>query len=289
LAVKCTLALIVLAAATATGAAAQECAKVTRAGSDVTMVAESSSVVSAVANTLAQQFDVLVSAEEPHYEFSGDFEDVSKANPAWSAGHPGKHYLVPRHHRIQLHFSVRPGGYPQDVVALLKQVVQKANEEMPFGYRLDIDGPFYTLVPTTTRNSAGRIVPAMPLLDRKVTIPPGTRSIAESADMMAKSLSAQTGLSVSCCQMIVAGKPWGMLVVPFEAHDEPARKVLERLTTLLAGTPEPQDYWLQGCSDGFCAISVYALWGNSCLRADHWDFRSGADTTKNTQREKSSR
>jgi hypothetical protein len=43
--------------------------------------------------------------------------------------------------------------------------VQNANEQTPFGYRLDIDGEFATLVPTTTRDAKGDLVRTTPLLD----------------------------------------------------------------------------------------------------------------------------
>jgi hypothetical protein len=55
-----------------------ECAKVTRSGDEVTMVADSIRVVDSLANTLAQTFGVVVSAEEPQYEFSGDGKKRAK-------------------------------------------------------------------------------------------------------------------------------------------------------------------------------------------------------------------
>jgi len=86
-----------------------------------------------------------------------------------------------------------------------------------------------------------------PLLDRRVTIPARTRSIAATAAFMADALSAQTGLRVSCCQSAVAGIPWGMAEVAFEANNEPARNVLTRLIAAAAPGQSDRVYWLQRC------------------------------------------
>jgi hypothetical protein len=243
-----------------------ECAKLTRSGNEITMVADSIRLVDSIANTLAQRFGVVVSAEEPQYQFSGDLQDVREADPDWSAQHPKAHYLVPKRRRMEIQFSVLPDGSPADLGDLLRKVLEKVKDQVPFGYRLDVDGDFASFVPTTTRNAEGGGVPATPLLDRRVTIALGSRRISENGKLLADSLSAQTGLRVSCCQSLVAGIPWGMPVVPFEAHDEPARKVLERLILLnqRSNWVSSRNYWLLRCDSGWCSIDVENVWGARC-------------------------
>jgi hypothetical protein len=85
------------------------------------------------------------------------------------------------------------------------------------------------------------------LLDRHITIPAGTRTIAATAELMADALSAQTGLRVSCCQASVGGLLWGLAEVFFEAQDEFARSVLKRLVSAAAVNQPNIDYWLQRC------------------------------------------
>jgi hypothetical protein len=254
--------LVVAIAASASGQTT-ECAKVTRCGDEVTMVALSIRVVDSVANTLAQRFGVVVSAEEPQYQFSGDLQDVREADPDWSAQHPKAHYLVPKRRRIEIRFSVLPDGSPSDVGDLLRQILEKVNGQVPFGYRLDVDGEFFSFVPTTTRNADGVVVPAIALLDKRVTIPLGNRRISESAKLMADSLAAQTGLRVSRCQALVAGIPWGMPVAPFEAHDETARSALERLILLnqQSNKVSSRNYWLLRCDSGWCSMNVESVRG----------------------------
>ena len=257
---------ILLAVSTWGMAQTDECAKVEKTGESVTVVADSIRPVDSIANTLAQRFGIVVSAEEPQYQFSEELEDVSKADPRWSAEHPNVHYQVPKRRHIELRFPLSPSGTLLDPTAALRQVVEKANQQTPFGYRLDVDGEFFTFVPTTTRNSSGSVVPAIPLLDRKVTIPSGTRRINEHAKMMADSLSTQTGLRVGCCQTAIAGIPWGMAIVTFEAHDEPARKVLERLIRLNqeSSRVSSRNNWMLRCDHEWCFINLSNVLGAGC-------------------------
>jgi hypothetical protein len=248
-------------AASASGQTTQ-CAKVTRSGDEVTMIADSIRVVDSIATTLAQRFGVLVNAEEPQYQFSGDLQDITEADPDWSAQHPKVHYLVPKRRHIEIHFSILRDGSPRDVEGLMQQVLEKANQQTPFRYRLEDDGEFFSFVPTATRDANGSVVAAMPLLDRRVTIPLGNRRVSESAKLMADSLSAQTGLRVSCCQGMVGGIPWGTSSVPFGAYNETARNVLERLLRLESSPP--RDYWLLRCDSGWCLINVQGVWGARC-------------------------
>ena len=250
--------LMVAIAASALGQTS-ECAKVTRSGDEVTMIADSIRVVDSIATTLAQRFGVLVNAEEPQYQFSGDLQDIPEADPGWSAQHPKVHYRVPERRHMEIRFSILRDGSPSDVEGLMQQVLEKANQQTPFRYRLDVDGEFFSFAPTATRDANGIVVAAMPLLDRRITIPLGDRRISESAKLMADSLSAQTGLRVSCCQGIVASIPWGHSSAPFEAHNETARNVLERLLRLELSPP--RDYWLLRCDSGWCSSNVQSLWG----------------------------
>lgn len=64
---------------------------------------------------------------------------------------------------------------------------------------------------------------------------------------MTDALSAQTGLRVSCRQAGVAGIPWGLAEIFFEANDESARSVLKRLFIAAATNQPDRDYWLQRC------------------------------------------
>ena len=244
-----------LMCSTLAGAQRSDCASVSKAGDEVTLTAESWDPVVAIGRTLADRYGIRVSVESPKWAFPGDTEDVAVADPAYSAQHGNIHYRVMKRHVLQVRFLASGNASPNNIPALLRQVIDAANKEMPYAYRLDANGNDYALVPTKTRNAAGELEDVQPLLDRHVSIPPGTRRIAEHAKLMADQLSQQTGLHVSCCQLFVGGGvPWGMAEVAFEADDKPAREVLQALIRAeeQANSEAPSrhaasDHWTVGC------------------------------------------
>lgn len=251
-----------------------ECASVTGNEDAVTLRAESWDPVLNIGRTLGDRYGISVSVEAPKWAFPGDTEDVAVADPAFSEQHNNIHYPVMKRHAVEVRFSTWGNGHPGNTAGLLRQVADAANKEMPYGYRLDVSGSDYALVPTTTRNSNGDLEDVLPLLDRNVTIPLATRSIAEHAKLMADELSKQTGLHVGCCQALVAGAPWGMAQIRFEADNKPAREVLKWLivserqaNSQSTATHPDYDHWVVRC-DGtgapWCFIEVEAKFSARC-------------------------
>ena len=234
-----------LASGSAALAQSPEAGRIERNGSQATLIVESPRPLDSAAITIAEQFGIAVSTEDPPYVYPDDLKDVTAE--AARVPSPLRRVFVPKGGRLEVQFTSRPDGSPDDINGLLQTLIDKANAQFPFAYRLDAEGDSLTVVPTHTRDVLSRPVEITPLLDRRVTIPPGTRAIAESANLMAAELSAQTGLLVSCCQAFVAGVAWGIMKVAFEAHDESARSVLKRLIAAsLEGRPNPY-YYLQRC------------------------------------------
>jgi hypothetical protein len=251
-----------------------ECASATENGDEVTLRAESWDPVLNIGRTLADRYGISVSVEAPKWAFPGDTEDVAVADPAFSEQHNNIHYDVMKRHAIEVRFSTSGNKHPDEVARLLGQLAYAANSEMPYGYRFDVSGGDYALVPTRTRNSNGDLEDVLPLLDRNVTIPLGTRSIAEHAHLMADELSKLTGLHIGCCQALVAGVPWGMAKVKFEADNKPAREVLkwlivtEQQANSQASSVHPEyDHWVVRC-DGtgapWCFIQVEGKFSARC-------------------------
>jgi hypothetical protein len=222
-----------------------ELGRVERNGDQAALIVEGPRPVDSAASTLAREFGIRVNVEDPAYIFRDDVKDVTATVSA--DAQISRPVLIPKGGNLELRFALGSGGMPADVEALLRSLVDAANAHFPFQYRLDADGNWFSIVPTHTRDQLGNSVATLPLLDRHVTITPGIRPIMESASLMADALSAQTGLRVSCCQAAVAGIPWGLAAVFFEAKDEPARSVLKRLFTAAATNQPDRDYWLQRC------------------------------------------
>lgn len=251
-----------------------ECASVTENGDEVTIRAKSWDPVLNIGRTLAGRYGINVSVEAPKWAFPRDAEDVAVADREFSEQHDNAHYDIMKRHSVEVRFSISGNRHPDDVARLLRQVADAANKEMPYGYRLDDSVGDYALVSTRTRNSNGELEDVLPLLDRNVTIPQGTRRIAEHAKLMADELSRQTGLHVGCCQMFVAGVPWGTAQVSFEANNQPARQVLKWLMTAeqkanseSSATHPDYDHWVVRC-DGtgapWCFIEVEARYSVRC-------------------------
>jgi len=240
-------------------AAAQspEAGRVERNGSRATLTVDGPRPLDSAAITLAERFRIPVSVEDPPYIYKDDIKDVT--DEVSRTPNPARRVLVPKGGRLEVEFAVRADGSPEDVRLLLQSLVAQANTRFPFAYRLDAEGDSFTLVPTHSRDQLGRVVAITPLLDRRVTIPPGTRAIHESATLMAAALASQTGLRVSCCQSLVGGIPWGLEKAAFEARDEPARSVLKRLIAASLQGRENGYYWLHRCDplpSAWCFINL---------------------------------
>ena len=251
-----------------------ECASVTENGDEVTIRAKSWDPVFNIGRTLADRYGISVSVEAPKWAFPSDTEDVAVADPEFSEQHNNIHYDVMKRHTVEVRFSTSGNRHPDDVAQLLRQVADAANKEMPYGYRLYASDGDYALVPTSTRNSNGDLEDVLPLLDRNVTIPSGTRSIAEHAKLMADELSKQTGLHVGCCQQLVAGVPWGTAQISFGADNKPARQILKQLMVVeqkanseSSATHPYYDHWAVRC-DGtgvpWCFIEVESRYSARC-------------------------
>jgi hypothetical protein len=217
-------------------------ASIERDGDVSTLSVNTFRPLDAVATILESQFGIAVGAEDPFFQYKADMMDISVEIPKLRAG-----TFIPARWKFEVRFQVNPDGSPRDIRDLLKSIVTSANTRSQFGYRLDENGDAFSFVATRTHDAQGRSIAVTPLLDRLVTIPSGVRRINESASLVAKELSKQTGLQVSCCQSVIAGVPWGMEEVAFAANAEPARLILMRLGL---------NHWHARCDATICVIDM---------------------------------
>jgi hypothetical protein len=234
-----------------------ELGRIERNGTEAILIVDGGRPVDSAASTLAEAYGIRINVEDPVYIFKDDIEDVTATV---AKGPIGNHrVLVPKGGRLEVRFSLNADGKPVDAAGVVRSLVEAANARFPFQYRLDVDGNWFTIVPTRTRDQFGQSIPAIPLMDRRVTIVAGVRPIWESAKFMADALSVQTGLQVSCCQAFVAGVPWGLGQALFSANDQSARSALKWLITTARGNQPAAEYWLQRCDplpSGWCFINL---------------------------------
>lgn len=214
-----------------------------RTGNHVMVSSDAPRPLHAIATVLNREFGWSISVEDPIWSFDGDLRDASVDSARLRPG-----TLVPRGGHLQFEFKVTNPA--QDGAGVMMALLEAANEQLPFVYRLDKDGENFRFVPVRIRNDQGRLSDAVPLLDRLVTIPYGRRPIHEVASLMAQDLSRQTGLKVSCCQSVVAGYPWGMNSITYGAEQIRARDVLKHLTA-----PQGElSRWMSRCDRHFCFV-----------------------------------
>ena len=92
-------------------------ATVERVGDFSTLSVNTFRPLDAVATTLELKFGIVVSAEDPFFQFSGDLEDVSVRNPEMRSG-----ALVPASWGFDVRFPVKPDGSPQDPLGMLRSM-----------------------------------------------------------------------------------------------------------------------------------------------------------------------
>ena len=224
-----------------------EAARVEQHGSDVRVVADSARPLDAISIALADRFGISISVEDPIWLYPGDLRDAAMENPRLRKG-----VLVPRGGLLDFGFTVGAGGSIEDVQAVMQSLLDAVNRELSLRYRLDVEKDRFTFVPIRIRDASGVMTDVVPLLDRHVTIPYATRTVAQAAVLMAEDLSKQTGLRVGCCQAFVAGIPWGMKEIEFGVENRPAREVLKHLIQ----SEGDRHRWLLRCDLHFCFINL---------------------------------
>jgi hypothetical protein len=267
------LPVVVIAFSVVVAARGQEFARVLRNGEQATLSVFGPRPVDLAAKKLVDEFGVAINVEDPVYIFRDDVQDTGVARS-------DKRVLIPKASLLEMRFDLRADGSLLDVRQVVRDLVDTANVQLPFQYRIDNDGGVFTLVASRTRDEQGRSVELTPILDRHVTVPSGIRKIFEHVNLLMETLQQQTGVRISCCQAAVSGIPWGSTVVSFEARDEPARNALLRLLRsepgrdrlvraeqggsfhLVKSEPGREHWhWMMRCQPGeqWCFINVAAI------------------------------
>jgi len=242
---------LLLAVASLTEAQSPAVSRVLRQGDQATLTVFDPRPVDAAAALLAKEFGIQINVEDPVYRSRADVQDIGPSRMASAGGR----LLIPKAVLLETRFDLRPDGSVLDVQRLLHDLVETANAQSPWAYRIDGDDDVFTLVATGTRDDGERVIDVTPILDRHVDIPLGTRRVFEHVNLLIHALEVQTGIRISWLPgAVVGGIPWGTTVVSFEARDEPARRALLRLIRHEPGRFQ----WLMRCQPGqsWCFINL---------------------------------
>lgn len=225
-----TLLPLIIAASVVLSGQGQESAHVLRSGSEATLSVFGVRPVDLAAKTLADEFGVAINVEDPAYLHEDDVREIGVV-------HSELRFLVPKASLLEVRFNLSTNGALLDTGRVVRDLVDMANAQLPFSYRIVNDGKAFTLVPARTRDEQGRPIDLTSILDRHVTVPLGSRRILEHANLLMEALQQQTRVRIACCESFVRGIPWGNTVVSFEARDEVARSALLRLLRLQPARP----------------------------------------------------
>jgi len=262
------LACLAIVASAAADSHGQESACVLRNGTEATLSVFGPRPVDLAAKKLVDEFRVAVNVEDPIYLYRDDVQDITSPRVASA----GRRTLVPKAALLEVRFDLRPDGSLRDVRKVLADLVELANAQLPFAYRIDRDGDTFSLVATRRRDAQGRSIDLIPILDRHISIPLGTRRFFEHVNLLTQALEEQTGVHIACCSGIADNQPGPLLV--FRADDEPARSAFLRLVrsrpvrnhlvrsesgayNLVPSEPGGY-YWLMRCQPGesWCFINL---------------------------------
>src|SRR4051794_5297661 len=101
----------VLSSAFPVSAQNPEAGRIDRFGDQAILVVDAPRPVDSAAITLAQEFGIAVSVEDPPYIFRDDITEVTEISGAV----PPRRLFVPRGGRLEIRFSTNSDGSPQDV------------------------------------------------------------------------------------------------------------------------------------------------------------------------------
>ncbi len=112
-----------------------EAGHIVRNGDTATLMVDSGRPVDLAAITLAEQYGIVVSVEDPPYIYREDIKDVT-AEVSRDRTPPNR-VLVPKGGRLEVTFDLGAHGAPANVRAVLQRLVDAANAAFPFAYRID--------------------------------------------------------------------------------------------------------------------------------------------------------
>jgi len=205
---------------------------------------------------ITDSYPVVITYEDPRYEYSGDIRDVTEQvrnplNP--NAAASDRRVLVPRGGLLQFTYKTSPDtGQPSDMADALAAILE-ANDWADFGGRFEIrqSGDVFHVIPVQVRDAEGQWVHQGSILDTPITISPRQLNGYEALELILEKVSDATGIRVAS-----TGGRFLNTLMPYtgriEAQNEPARDVLlrtlhavsERFTWRLLFGPDVRYYAL---------------------------------------------
>jgi hypothetical protein len=217
-------ALLMLLVATRPLVAQETFGRVTRGNGQATLTVFDGRPLERAAQTLAHDFGVQISVEDPLYLWESDLVESHRSSA-------GKRVMVPKPRLLDVAFRLGSDGRPDDVRALLAALIERSSVDQPLGYRVDVGPGGYTIVPTQMRDERGNLICYSSPLDVEVTLPRVNRPIAIHAQAIVDAVERRTAVQMGCCTGIANNFDLNTRV-DFGVEGESARHALQRLHLL---------------------------------------------------------
>lgn len=197
--------------------------RVTRDFSDATLTVFDGRPLQRAAQTLAHNYGIRVSVEDPLYLWEDDLFEARRGNN-------GQRSMAPKPVLLEVGFRLDARDNPSDVPALLQALIDRASLDRPFGYRIDEGPGGFTLVPTRMRNEHGGLVNYASPLDTVVTLPQTVKPFAAHVIAIRELVEAASGDQIACCTQNLGN--FDFKDVESGVDHESARHALQRLGAL---------------------------------------------------------
>lgn len=179
--------------------------------------------------SLLDRHPVVITYEDPRFEYSGDIKDVTDAIRRSPAPPGTRRTLVPRGGILQMSYDVAAAtGEPADMRETLRRILE-ANDVGPAGGRFKVleSGAVFHVVPTAIRDATGAWAAQPSVLDVPITLSVQEVNGFQLLDAIAGQIKAASGAAISA-----GGENLTNTLARYrgrlEATDEPARDVLVR-------------------------------------------------------------
>jgi hypothetical protein len=198
----------------------------------ISMEATSTRPVAEAIQKLTSQYGLVITYEDPRYEYPADIKDVTEQvrNPSNSRAQTSTNrVLVPNGGSLQVSYEAIVGtdGRPADVRNTLQQILN-ANDASPLPGRFRIEqvGDVFHVIPTLVRDGDGNWAAQTSVLDTRITLPREHLRGDQMLEAITEAISEATGLQIGLGLGSV--NPYTHFEGDLEAHNEIARNVLLR-------------------------------------------------------------
>jgi hypothetical protein len=216
------------------------------------------------AETLERTYGWIVTYEDPPYVFSLDTDDVSESICRSNCDQIEHRTLVPRSTPYVYMLDedkAKEGelGAPTVIAALLDAHNRSGNPGKFRALAVRVPGGpmVFHIVPYEMRDEHGQSKAYTPLLDTRITIAPGKRSLEAILNEIEAKLQAATG--VEFVTAAIGSNYLTQTAVDFDAQNEVARDVLRRLLIEKSGPSS----WLMMCDPSafhkICSLNVHRV------------------------------